>query len=393
MICSKCGAVLAEGSVYCSRCGQEVEIITAIDDLEEEMLREQLREDTPEEDVVTGKVESNRIPSAREERINRKKKKKRMRLLILLIVIAAAAVVAIFGVVRVRQNHSPSYLLRKAEQEYDRRDYESALGYLDRLFGLDEENEDGLLLAGQVYAALYDYENAEHCYLRVIASDPVCVEAYEGILALYAEQGKTDEILALKATVMNEEILALFDLYLTPSPLIQVESGDYDDYLSVEIQSPQSGLSVYYTLDGTTPTKSSTLYTEPVLLEEEGHFILTAICMDADGNYSDIAVAEYEIALGRPEMPTANPDGGQFTYAATITVTVPTGATVYYTWDNSTPTTSSSIYTGPLTVKEGNNILSLVAIDERGRSSDVLKCNYVYYPETTGESLEEEEED
>ncbi len=393
MICSKCGAVLAEGSVYCSRCGQEVEIITAIDDLEEEMLRQQLREDTPAEEVVTGADEENRIPSDREGRTNRKKKKKRMRLMILLLVIAAVAVVAICGAVRVRQNHSPAYLLRKAEQEYDRRDYESALGYLDRLFGLDEDNEDGLLLAGQVYTALFDFENAEHCYLRVIASNPDCVEAYEGILSLYAEQGKTEEMLALKATVTNEEILALFDLYLTPSPLIQVESGTYDDYLSVEIQSPQSGLSVYYTLDGSTPTKSSTLYTGPVLFEEEGRFILTAICMDADGNYSDVAVAEYEIALGRPEMPTANPDGGQFTYAASIIVTVPAGTTVYYTWDNTTPNTSSSIYTGPLTVKEGNNVLSLVAIDERGMMSDVLKCNYVYYPETTGESLEEEEED
>ncbi|MCD8156640.1 MAG: chitobiase/beta-hexosaminidase C-terminal domain-containing protein [Clostridiales bacterium] len=104
--------------------------------------------------------------------------------------------------------------------------------------------------------------------------------------------------------------------------------------------------------------------------------------MDEDGNYSETVSVVYEVELEAPDVPTVSPDGGQYTTAASITVSVPSGVTVYYTWDNTTPTTSSSKYTGPLEMPEGNNILSLIAVDEYGMQSEVLMCNYIYYPET-----------
>ena len=63
-------------------------------------------------------------------------------------------------------------------------------------------------------------------------------------------------------------------------------------------------------------------------------------------------------------------------------MTVPEGCKVYYTWDGTTPGTDSAQYTQPITMPEGNNILSLIAVNEHGMSSDVLKCNYIYMPAT-----------
>ena len=40
MVCSKCGAKLKEGCVYCSQCGQEAQIVSEINILEDDLLRE-----------------------------------------------------------------------------------------------------------------------------------------------------------------------------------------------------------------------------------------------------------------------------------------------------------------------------------------------------------------
>ena len=66
----------------------------------------------------------------------------------------------------------------------------------------------------------------------------------------------------------------------------------------------------------------------------------------------------------------------------------------YYTWDGSTPNRGSSRYTSPITVPEGNNILSVVLIDSKTNlSSDVYKGNFVYYSEDLDSNEEPEEEE
>ncbi len=380
MVCPRCGTELAEGCVYCPKCGQEVQVISAVDDLEEEILRGFMEEDQSSE------ISRETAPSSTVAKAKQKRKKKRTRNLIIVFAVIAAALVA-FGVFRYHQNHSVDHLLRRAQEEYVQRDYDRAMNYLDKLLALDGENEEGLLLAGQVYEAMQDYDYAENMFFQVIDIDPDSVPAYEGLLEALAAQGKTDEILALKKTVTNSEILALFDQYLTPEPEIKVEGGTFGDSLTVEIRATKKGLSIYYTLDGTVPTAEDTLYESPVEIDQEGTTVLTAICVDEDGDYSEPVSETYVIQFSTPDMPKASPDGGQFSYPATITVTVPAGTTVYYTWDNTTPGPDSYCYTEPIQIPEGNNVLSLVAIDENGKASNVLKCNYIYYPETTSQSI------
>lgn len=62
-----------------------------------------------------------------------------------------------------------------------------------------------------------------------------------------------------------------------------------------------------------------------------------------------------------------------------VTITVPDGCSAYYT-DGSTPTAASHLYTQPIKVPEGNNILSVVIIDHTTKlSSDVYRGNFIYY--------------
>ncbi|MCD8365537.1 MAG: chitobiase/beta-hexosaminidase C-terminal domain-containing protein [Clostridiales bacterium] len=405
MVCSKCGAELKEGCVYCSQCGQEAQIVSEINILEDDLLRDLMDDSLPagdgkephsaekEKTSSGGGKESGKTGTSeakekeqlrrREEKRRERQRRKRRRTAVVLLILLAVILAGGVSLVRYQRNHSTEYLFTRAEEAYDQKNYKNALGYLEKLFALDEDNADGLLLNAQICLAQKDYEEAETLFLHVIALDDENTEAYEGLIRVYDAQGRTDLILALMDGVTDEDILVLFEDYVIPTPQIEVESGSYSEYFTVKISAEKKTLSIYYTLDGSTPTPEDTLYEEPVEISEQGTITLTAICADEDGNCSEPVSATYKVALKAPDMPTVSPDGGQYTTPVSITVSVPSGTTVYYTWDNTTPTTASSKYTGPLEMPEGNNILSLISVDENGMQSEVLKCNYIYYPETT----------
>ncbi len=392
IVCSHCGCVLTEDALICPKCGKEIVQISPSDILEEEFLQEIVDEKNHSDEdgaaassapgFVDGEAASDTSPQNGNN--------KRRRNLILGIIIAAA-IVAVIVSVFVYQNRSTNYLLRRAQREYNQRDYDDALAYLDKLFALDSENEAGLILEGEVYTALGEYDTAEEAFFSAIAINPDSVEAYEGLLKLYAMQGKTAEIIALKQSVTNEEILALFDDYLIPAPEILTEGGTFDDSFTVELKTNYKGAVIYYTLDGTTPTDRSTRYTEPIRISEEGSTVLTAVIMDEEGNYSEPVSETYVLEYPTPENPLPDPIGGEFSTETTIEVTVPEDAVVYYTWDNKTPTENSTLYTEPILIPEGNNVLSLIAINEWGKKSEVGRYNYIYYPATTAQTIENSE--
>ena len=96
--------------------------------------------------------------------------------------------------------------------------------------------------------------------------------------------------------------------------------------------------------------------------------------------YSDTAEYEYVVEYEALDMPTVSPDGGTFTSQSYVTITVPAGCTAYYNCSNTTPTTSSNVYSSPIAIPEGNNVLSVVLVDSHGLYSAIYRGNFVYYP-------------
>ncbi|MBE7158787.1 MAG: chitobiase/beta-hexosaminidase C-terminal domain-containing protein, partial [Rhodospirillales bacterium] len=74
--------------------------------------------------------------------------------------------------------------------------------------------------------------------------------------------------------------------------------------------------------------------------------------------------------------PTFTPGAGSYTAVQKVTIadTAP-GATIYYTTNGATPTTSSSQYSGPITVSS-NETLKAVAIAPGGTVSSVASATY-----------------
>ena len=409
MKCAKCGAEIRPGCVYCSNCGQEAQIVTEINILEDDLLRSMLEDETQhkteKKGVDTGskntsmeekssdrhqekqpKTGENEPQKGRPKELKKKKKKNDKALIMMIIVLVAACIVA-FEVVQYQHQNSTAYQLKKANEALNQKNYTSALDFVGHALQLDEDNQEAMLLQGKIYVQMKDSDQAETVFLQIIDQDPKCEEAFKNLLKLYDSIDSYDQILALKEKASDEKILKLFDEYLVETPVISPDSGNYNEFLEVTLSVKGKGLKIYYTLNESTPTSDDILYEDPIELEEQGKTTLTAVAMDKYGHYSEPVSAKYVIELDAPDAPRVSPDGGTFRQASAVTVSVPSGTTVYYTWGDTTPTRNSARYTGPIDIPEGNNILSLVAIDENGMSSEVLKCNYIYYPEPQGESV------
>ena len=131
------------------------------------------------------------------------------------------------------------------------------------------------------------------------------------------------------------------------TPTIQQETGTHN----VSITTATPGATIYYTIDGTTPTTSSTLYTGAS--EELGGKPIKAIAVKDNMINSDIGEGEIDIRCATPVISFNN-------ITSTVSITCGTeGSTIHYTTDNSEPTTTSTAYTVPFSVTSPTTVKAI----------------------------------
>ena len=96
------------------------------------------------------------------------------------------------------------------------------------------------------------------------------------------------------------------------NPTFSLEEGKYTETKSVEITATEG--TIYYTLDGTPPTASSTEYTGAIALNDCGEYTIKAIAISVDSQ-SDVVSATYTIKL-----PLTNSQAAPYTEAEAIAV-------------------------------------------------------------------------
>jgi glucosylceramidase len=145
-------------------------------------------------------------------------------------------------------------------------------------------------------------------------------------------------------------------------PAFSPAAGSFSSTQSVTISDAVSNASIYFTTDGSTPTTTSSTYSSPIKVANTT--TIKAIA-DASGyNNSAVASATFTINLPAAATPTFSPAAGNYSSAQSVTLSdSTTGATIYYTIDGSTPTTSSTKYSAAIPVSATTTINAIASAD------------------------------
>lgn len=169
------------------------------------------------------------------------------------------------------------------------------------------------------------------------------------------------------------------------TPTFSPVAGGYVTPVSVTISDATPASTIYYTVDGTTPTTASPVYSAPIVLPV-GTTTVRAIATATGFTASAVGVSAYAISAGAPPPPPPVPAATpQFSpaagnYAPPLTIILfdlTPGATIYYTTDGSIPTIASTVYTAPITLPVGTTTVNAIANAPSFIPSGVASATYV----------------
>ncbi len=131
------------------------------------------------------------------------------------------------------------------------------------------------------------------------------------------------------------------------APQMTPDGGLTSGPLTVEMSCPTPSATIRYTTDGTWPTESSPIYSDPIAINNHG---ITLLAKAWKTGYlpSLISDALYEFM---PATPTFSLASGTYTSPQNVTISCETSSVaIRYTTDGTYPTESSTLYTGPISI-------------------------------------------
>ena len=154
------------------------------------------------------------------------------------------------------------------------------------------------------------------------------------------------------------------------APTFSLPSGGYvgEQYVSIACETPDA--TIHYTTDGSNPTESSSVYSSPITVGT-GVTTLKAIAYTEDCE-SAISEATYTICASVPNAPVITISGDECDNPRTVTITGDGGVTIYYTTDNSYPTTESTVYSSPFNLTATTTVRA-IAVDNGCPSNEAFE--------------------
>lgn len=141
--------------------------------------------------------------------------------------------------------------------------------------------------------------------------------------------------------------------YLEPVTAAPTITNNFDGTFA--ITTTETGATIYYTTDGTTPTTSSTSSTTyPIPVNQtESMTVIKAVAKGTSGYFSRVTTYSLPIC----EHPVITVEGN------TVTITCATaGAAIYYTTDGTPATSSSTPYSGPFNKGDATSIRAIAIL-------------------------------
>lgn len=313
--------------------------------------------------------EKRRQQAARKKRLA---KKRRQRALIIFLFILIAG--GVLGFVFYQNSYSGQ--IKKGNNALLEKNYTLAETYFNKAIEKNGNKAQAYTGLSNVYIQQDDLDGAETVFLTAISAQPSNVELYKAAINFYVDSKQLGKVSELLDGCEDDNVLLGVAEYVSGEPEFSLEEGSYPEVQEVSL-SVAAGSSIYYTTDGSQPSTSSTVYTEPILLEKDGETTIKAIAVNKKKIPSLVVTKVYTIDIPVADAPAVTPSTGQYDTASQITINVPDGYTAYYTLDGSDPSTASALYTGPIDMPEGQTIFCAVLVSKQGKYTQITKRNYI----------------
>ncbi len=391
MKCPNCGEEMAEGSLYCEHCGEDIHIVPDFEpELEKsiaktmelaisEILEELGRKDpfAPEENDPSEEEDPSDSGSDNADGGSGKLSfQERLLWKFLSGLLFAVIIGAVFMGVWAYQYHSVEYQTARAVQCVSEGNYDRAIACYNRAIELDREDIELLFSLAEVYFLKNNKIEYEYLLREIVKNEGATLEqldrAYGKLIAIYRARGDYQTINDLLQASQDQELIATYRNYIAQAPEFSLTEGYYTGIQPLKLTASGSG-KVYYTLDGSDPDASATPYTTPILLED-GDYLVKAVFINDNGVPSEIVSKEYHVENDEIPAPEISAVSGEYEFPISIEV-LDDNDEVYYTTDGSDPTYSSSIYSGPIPMPLGKTVFKFAKIED-GVVGDIAERTY-----------------
>lgn len=167
---------------------------------------------------------------------------------------------------------------------------------------------------------------------------------------------------------------------ITDAPVFSVGTGTYTRAQQVSIQEDLAGASIYYTLDGSSPTAASSRYSGALTISSTS--TLRAIAVAPGHSESGITTAVYTLDLPPAvAVPVFSVLGGTYPSTQYVTISDATkGASIFYTTDGTDPSAASTPYTGGTLQIQSTTTLKAIATANNFSDSPIASVTYTIAP-------------
>lgn len=381
MVCGNCKKIISDNSMYCMYChtptvrSEDINVNT----------------DILEDDLLLGAFARQGERAVHEVSIkeNEDSPKKKKTIIVSLVSFICCAGVVIFCTTYL---NSSSSIITKAEKLYEGGDYVASYELFEKALDREPENVQALIGAANSRIGAGDYGKGEEYLKKALDIDVENDKAYEALLETYTVTDQPEKLAEAKKYASTDKMQEIFNIMAIELPVFSEAGGKFEDDVTLSLSS-KSDFPIYYTLTGKDPTGGSGILFKDDIVLTEGTTVVRAACLK-NGTFGPVTHAEYIVEYTKPDVPIADLPTGDYKEPSKITLTTKVeGGKIYYTWDGSTPTEQSAIYTEPLDMPEGESVLSFCVINSHKKSSEIVRKKYNLITKESTEDVEEETEE
>ena len=378
MKCQKCGATLASGHLYCDICGAEYQIVPDFEPEIEKSIAESLF------DISTSLKEKDKDVKSTDRKSLKDRKVPSFTLILAIVFIFAAFL--FLGISKYK--NGTFYKNKQAMEAVQISDYYKASQIYHDIRKKNNQDVYWYIKEAEVKMMLGEEDVAYNLALSALELPQNSEYAYEFLFSYLEEQKNYIKLMEYLKRCEYEHLREKYWEFLCVVPRPSYESGTYNEAIEISFDKEYLG-NIYYTLDGTQPTKNSQKYEESIKIGNGNH-ILNVVYENPYNFLGDAETFEYQIISDTPMAPIVSVSSGNYVHGTLIEVAVETGTRVFYTTDLTSPTMESLEYTQPIPMPLGESNFNFIAISEKGNESDITQRNFMLNLKT-GITLEEAE--